>query len=291
MKFLIAIFLGYFFFLGNNAYSQTNDSTLDNDTLRKDTVGFLHPSLIQDYLQLGNYKSFLLENKKPIVFDVQQFHSINSNLLILIIMMLLLAILTYVKVAFAKDLEELLQSFVNANIAQQIFRAQSKEISFSSFLLLSNFFIALSLYIQFIFANNFHVTSFKSNSSIIILLFLFTFFYALKVAVLKSIGMIFDVNEECNEYLYNFSIICKIAGLTLIPALFILETTQGKFSNLIFVTSILLFITFVVIFIWRGLSTGYKLMYKSIYHFFIYVCVVEISPIFLLFKLLTKTIM
>jgi hypothetical protein len=59
---------------------------------------------------------------------------------------------------------------------------------------------------------------------------------------------------------------------------------------LIFISTIFIAATFAIIFVWRGLSTGIKLMYKSVYHFFIYVCVVEISPIFLLFKLLTKTI-
>jgi hypothetical protein len=45
----------------------------------------------------------------------------------------------------------------------------------------------------------------------------------------------------------------------------------------------------VVMIVIRGLSTTYKLMYSSLYHFLIYICVGEILPIFLFFKLLTKT--
>jgi hypothetical protein len=184
-------------------------------------------------------------------------------------------VLTYVKIAFAKEVEELLQSFVNSNISQQIFRTQSNEISFSTFLLHANFIVAISLYVQFILVNYFHVIALKSFSSVLVLIFLFTFFYLGKLIVLKFIGIVFSL---------------KIVGLTLIPALFIFYTTEEKFFNLIFISTIFIAVTFAIIFVWRGLSTGIKLMYKSVYHFFIYVCVVEISPIFLLFKLLTKTI-
>jgi len=165
---------------------------------------------------------------------------------------------------------------------------QSSEISFSSFLLHVNFIVALSLYVQFILVNYFHVVVLESFSSIIILIFLFTFFYLAKIAALKFVGAVFEVNAECNEYIFNFSTVCKMIGLTLIPALFIFYTAQEKFFNLIFVVTIFISIALAMIFIWRGLSTGYKLLYRSVYHFFIYVCVVEISPIFLLIKLLTK---
>jgi hypothetical protein len=122
------------------------------------------------------------------------------------------------------------------------------------------------------------------------LIFLFTFFYLAKLITLKFIGVVFGLKEECDEYAFDYSTQCKIIGLTLIPALFVFHTTQEKFFNLIFIFTIFVAALMAIIFVWRGLSTGIKLMYKSVYHFLIYVCVVEISSIFLLFKLLTKTI-
>lgn len=275
-----------------SSYSQAADTAFTSggmDTTLQET-NYPDSNMIQEYLETGNYRNVLLKEDKPIVNDVQQIHSSNKNAIVFIFLMLMLVTLTYVKVVFSKDIEEMLQSFVNSNIAQQIFRTQSSEISFSSFLLHVNFIIAISLYVQFILVNYFHVVSFKSFSSILMLIFLFTFFYVAKVITLKFVGVVFEVNEVCNEYIFNFSTVCKMTGLTLIPALFIFYTTPEKFFNLIFVITIFISTAFAAIFVWRGLSTGYKLLYRSVYHFFIYVCVVEISPIFLLFKLLTKTI-
>lgn len=242
------------------------------------------------YLAIDSYTSFLLRGGQKLVYDIQQLHSNKTNVSVFLLLMLMLCILTYVKVAFSKDIEELFQSFTNSSISQQIFRTQSGEISLSSFLLHVNFIIALSIYVQFILANYFHQMPFKNFSSVLMLIFLFTFFYLIKILVIKFIGIVFELNEECNEYIYHFTIVCKIVGLTLIPALFFFHATQEKFSKLFFIITILILIAFALVFVWRGLSTGYKLLYRSVYHFFIYVCVVEISTIFLLFKLLTKTI-
>ncbi len=284
---LIAISFFVLFFVCT-ALSQTADSS--SSVVSDTTPVYLDSNIAQQYLQLSNHSSFLLEKNTRVVNDVQQIHSSKNNTGVFLLLMLMLVILAYVKVVFSKDIEELLQSFVNLNIAQQIFRMQSSEISFSSFLLLLNFIVALSLYLQFILVNYFHVVALESFSSIIILIFLFTFFYLAKIATLKFVGAVFEVNAECNEYIFNFSTVCKMIGLTLIPALFIFHTAQEKIFNLIFVVTIFISVALAMIFIWRGLSTGYKLLYSSVYHFFIYVCVVEISPIFLLFKLLTKTI-
>ena len=229
------------------------------------------------------------ENKKA-VNDIEQYNPAGKSITIFILLMLMLGVVTYLKTSFSKDLEELLQSVVNQNLAQQIFRTQSREISFSSFLLNSNFVVAISLYVQFILVHYFHVSSYKSFSSILLIIFLFTFFYLLKIVALKFIGVVFELNNECDEYIFNFTGVCKTLGLTLLPALFIFYTAPEKFFNFIFVITILIAIFLLAIFVWRGLSTAYKLLYSGVYHFFLYVCVVEISPIFLLFKLLTKTI-
>ena len=152
------------------------------------------------------------------------------------------------------------------------------------------FIVVMSLYVRFILVRYFHVSTLESFSSILFINFLFTFFYLGKIAVIKVIGVLFEVSDACEEYIFNFTTVCKTLGLALLPALFIFYTAPQKFFNFVFVITVFVFASLLAVFIWRGLSTAYKLLYRSLYHFFIYVCVVEISTIFLLFKLLTKTI-
>lgn len=242
------------------------------------------------YTSLADSQSALLSSHKPVVNDIEQMHYSNKNAWVFILLISMLAALTYLKTAFGKDVDELVQSISNQNLAQQIFRTQSNEVSFSSIVLNLNFIVVMSLYVRFILVQYFHVSTIESFSSILFMIFLFTFFYLGKIAIVKLIGVLFDVNEACEEYIFNFSIVCKTVGLTLLPALFIFYTAPQKFFNFVFISTVFIFAAMIVIFIWRGLSTAYKLLYRSVYHFFIYVCVVEISTIFLLFKLLTKTI-
>ena len=242
------------------------------------------------YLWADSTQSALLNNHKVVVNDIEQLNEQGKNAWVFILLVVMLGALTYLKTAFGKDVDELVQSFGNQNMAQQIFRTQSKEISFSTVVLNLNFIVVMSLYVRFILVKYFHVSSLETFSSILFIIFLFTFFYFGKIAIVKLIGVLFEAADACDEYIFNFTTVCKTLGLALLPALFIFYTAPQKFFNLVFVITVLISATMAVILMWRGLSTAYKLLYRSVYHFFIYVCVVEISSIFLLFKLLTKTI-
>jgi hypothetical protein len=129
--------------------------------------------------------------------------------LLFILLVALLIVLVYIKLAYAKVLEDLFQSIWNQNMALQIFRTQSSDFTLSSFLLHINFIVAISLYAQFVFVKFFGLNTFDSTSSLLFLIFLFTFFYVSKQLVVKTIGVVFDANEIANEYAYNFFTICK----------------------------------------------------------------------------------
>ena len=254
------------------------------------TVDSIDSNTINKYLWLDSTQSFLLSGNKPVVNDIEQTNTAAKNVYVFALLIIMLAALTYLKTAFGKDLDDLLQSVVNQNLAQQVFRTQSKEISFSTAVLNLNFIVVMSLYVRFILVKYFHVSSLENFSSILFMIFLFTFFYLGKIAMVKAIGALFEVSDACDEYIFNFTTVCKTLGLALLPALFIFYTAPQKFFNFVFIITVLIFAGMLILFVWRGLSTASKLLYRSLYHFFIYVCVVEISTIFLLFKLLTKTI-
>ncbi|HLP50447.1 MAG TPA: DUF4271 domain-containing protein [Chitinophagales bacterium] len=242
------------------------------------------------YTGYTTHQSFLVSGTQALVNNIQQYNPRHRNGFIFVLLMVLLGVLTYVKTAFSKQMEEMLQSIVNRNTAQQTFRTQSGEISFADILLNINFTIVISLYARFFLMKYFHVSSLDTFYSVLILIFLFTFFYAAKIISLQFIGNVFELQNACDEYIFNFTTVCKTLGLALLPALFVFYTASEKFFDFVFVITIFFFVLFAIVFVWRALSTVYKLMYRSVYHFFIYVCVVEISSVFLFIKLLTKTI-
>lgn len=259
--------------------------SLRQEKQKKDSIAFS-----KNYTVIQYHPELLSTENKPIVSDIQQMVTHHNNALVFSLLLLLLVIITYIKAAFGSDLNELLQSFLNRNTAMQLMRTQGSELSLASLLLHINFVLTISLYARFVLVNYFNITSLETTSSILFLIFLFTFFYVAKIITMKTLGNVMDLNSECNEYIFNLSTTCKTLGLSLIPVLFIFYTAQEKFFDFVFILSLLLWVSFVIIFIWRGLSTSTKLLYRSVYHFFLYVWVIEISPIFLFFKLLTKTV-
>ncbi len=242
------------------------------------------------YARVKDAHPLLLGGNKTVVNDIEQYHAPARNGFIFVLLILMIVLLTYLKAAFSNDLDDLVQSVISRNMAQQIFRSRTKDISFSSIVLNINFIIAISLFIHFMMMKYVRGATSESVVTILLIIFLFTLFYLTKIAALKFIGVMFDARDECDEYIFNFTGMCKTAGLALLPALFIFYTAQEKFYVFMLVIVLLISGYLLVNFVLRGLSTGYRLMYRSVYHFFLYVCVVEISPIFLLFKLLTKTI-
>lgn len=246
--------------------------------------------LFQMYLHADYQSPFVEEKDKIITSNIQQMKSTQNNGALFSVLVGLLVILVYVRVAYSKVIDDLFQSILNQNMALQIFRTQSNDFTLSSFLLHINFIVAISLYAQFVFVRYFELSAFDDTSSLLFLIFLFTFFYVAKQLVVMLIGVVFDEREIASEYTYNFFTICKMLGLSMIPMLFIFYTSSASAFNVMLIVSLIILVGFALLYLWRGLSTGYKILYKSVYYFFIYVCVVEISPVFLLIKLLTKTI-
>lgn len=268
--------------------------TADTLTIVADTVPVkqwdVDMALVERLVNCTDTSTLLSATSKPVVNDIQQLTTSKSNPIVFIVLVILLALLTYVKVAFGNQLQDVLRAVGSKQAAQQIFRTQVNEFTLSSLLLHINFVLVVSLYARFIFMRYYHVSSLQEFPTILILIFLFTFFYVAKFVALNVIGVVFEARDVTEEYIFNFSIVCKTLGLALIPTLFIFYTAPEKYFNVIFIVTLIVVFAFTFLFVWRGLSTAYKLLYRSVYHFFIYVCVVEVSPIFLLLKLLTKTV-
>jgi hypothetical protein len=250
----------------------------------------LDSSTLADIQQVVNFNSDLLKENRIHKSDVQQIRSDSTSGIIFYFLLVLLIIIAYLKTAFSKDIEELLQSLVSNNMAQQVFRTKTDEWSFSSVLLTANFIIVFSLFMRYVVIHFYHTTTLNSFSSILFLNFLFTFFYLTKIFFVRILGWIFELSDAASQYIFHFTSSCKTVGLTLLPSLFIFYASGEKFFQIVFFISVAVIIAFALLLITRWLSTSLKLLYRSVYHFFIYVCVGEILILFLYLKLFTKTI-
>ncbi|MCS6934244.1 MAG: DUF4271 domain-containing protein [Chitinophagales bacterium] len=235
--------------------------------------------------------SYLLEpSTKTYRFDVQQYKPPRNNFLVFLLLLLVLGIVTYLKTSFSKDLSDVIQSAINNQTAHQVFRTQTPGLTLSSLLLHINFVLVICMFMRFVLIKFFHVTSLDSLPGILFLIFLFTFFYVLKFISVRFFGYVFEVRETSEEYIFIFSTMCKTLGLSLIPAIFTFYVAPERYFHIIFYINLFIIGIFVTTFVWRALSTSSKWMYRSIYHYIIYVCTQEAATLLLFFKLLTKTV-
>ncbi|MCW3124586.1 MAG: hypothetical protein JWO03_244 [Bacteroidetes bacterium] len=262
------------------------DSITGADSVR---VIVIDTDAVHKAVGIASYTSSLTTGEKPKWNDIEQQRRGKNDALVFFILVALLVVLTTLKLAFSNDFNDLFRSFISSNIALQIVRSSREDISLSSFLMNGIFVIAVSVYTRFIILHFYPYSVLQNNFSIVILIFLFTFFFVAKYALLRYIGNIFDISSFVDEYLFNISAIVRTIGISMIPILFMLYASSEKYFVFIFIASLLVLCIGVVMIVIRGLSTSYKLMYSSVYHFLIYICVGEILPIFLFFKLLTKT--
>ena len=237
----------------------------------------------------ATWQSYITNIKNITSLDIEQSkeHEINVEVFVLILFLLLL--LTYVKLSHSNDFSNLFRAFSNGNIASQIFRTQKQDFSSISIFLYIIFLLGLSVFSRQAWLH-YHTSSFlQSKISILVFIFLFTFFFVAKYISMKVIGKLFDVSEFMSEYIFQVGIMLKTIGIIIIPALLV-EFVGNE--EICFCVEVFVAITSIVLLsmaFMRGLSTAYKLMYRSLYHFLLYICIQEVLTVFLFLKLLTKT--
>lgn len=238
---------------------------------------------------VAHYSSALTGGGRATWYDIEQERRMPDNTFMFLLLVALLIVLTTLKLAFSNDFTDLFRSVASSNIASQIVRTSREDLSLSSFLMNGIFVVSTSIFTRFVLLHFYPYSALSDNFSIVKLIILFTFFFVAKFALLRYIGNLFELRASVDEYLFNLSAIVRTIGIAMIPILFMLYASSEKYFLFIFITSLVILSAGVVMIVIRGLSTSYKVMYSSVYHFLIYICVGEILPVFLFIKLLTKT--
>jgi hypothetical protein len=274
-----------------HAQSSASDTLSDQQLAVEDSIKeiIIDTAAVQKYTDLSSATSVFFDGGKPKWFDIEQERNVPNDGWIFFVLVFLLIVLTVLKLSFSNDFDAQIKSFVSSNMAAQLVRTSKDDISLSSFLMNTIFIITISVFTRFVLLHFYPYSILRNNFSIVALTFLFTFFSLTKYALLRFIGNIFEITAFVDAYLYNLSAITRTIGIAMIPILFMLYASSERYFVFIFILSIIILCAGVVMIVTRGLSTSYKLMYSSVYHFLLYICLCEILPIFLFIKLLTKT--
>ncbi|MFT4202686.1 MAG: DUF4271 domain-containing protein [Chitinophagaceae bacterium] len=117
----------------------------------------------------------------------------------------------------------------------------------------------------------------------------FAAIYLVKFLTIYLFGWIFDASDDANTYMYVVFLVNKIVGVLCLPAILVFAFADNPLLSQYIATlgSILL----VVLLLYRyvvSFSVIARNLQLNAFHFFLYLCSVEIVPILILYKLFFK---
>ena len=197
------------------------------------------------------------------------------------------SIFTMTRYYHAKRLKLLGSSLFKRSAANQLIRESPVYSHRSFFPLLSIFVISLTLMIH-------QVTEISSPgsgegiSSLIVFAELLGFYIAfslLKILVIRLTGVIFKNTDTAKEYIQNIVIYNLALGIVLLPLLLLIIYTYHEFFLYIAggIALIIIGLRFI-----RGIAIGLSDSKFSLFHLFLYLCTLEILPLAVAAKFLSK---
>jgi hypothetical protein len=110
-------------------------------------------------------------------------------------------------------------------------------------------------------------------------------FILVKRAFLALLGVLFPIQKQIQLYLYLLMVFSILVGVFLtfanISLLYILDSGV----NVLIISSFGVLVLFYIVRAYRGLLVVNRLALLHVFHFLLYICAVEIAPIFVLIKL------
>jgi hypothetical protein len=176
------------------------------------------------------------------------------------------------------------QSLLNDSHLRLVYRDQLGWGNLSYIVMYALFWINLAIFV-FLGQLNWGIkTTYSQYATFAFCLFGITFIYTIKHFVLYVIASVFPIAKEVK--LYNFIIIIAgiIIGLILAPINIFLAFSNAPLSNWLIYIGIGAIGLVYAVRLLRSLFVSGGLLMTNQFHFLLYICTVEIAPVFILIK-------
>jgi len=191
-------------------------------------------------------------------------------------------LLAIVSVIYKKRFED----FIKLPISNNYFigKGKSDEIKHPfNMALFSIQLISISLFIYLFFSEEA-----KTNSSLFLQILIgVSIFILVKLIVEKMMGTIFSMEGFINQFIFQKFTYRNFTSLLIFVAnLFFYFTFKPNLITLLVFTSVLVLFNLLIIF--YSLKNYRTLLFSNFFYFLLYLCTLEISPYFLVYKALVK---
>jgi hypothetical protein len=206
------------------------------------------------------------------------------------VLILVIAIFTYLRISYRKYISQLLKALFNVNIANQIVRDENILVQRASLMLNMIFYMSAAMLLYFISVQyDWQLkgmgTGFKRFAYLGMML---AAVYLIKLMVITLAGKIFNLGREMSAYIFNIFLINNMLGIALLPLLVLFIFSGYMQLSWLLIAGIVLVGSAYVYRIFRGILIGITSSAASFTYIFLYICALEIAPLFIAIKLISE---
>jgi hypothetical protein len=267
----------------------TNESLFPKaDSLKKyydfSIYNYITPVPLQkQFLQTTSvFKPHNLEPKHsgPLVIDHQATNWIT------IVFLACLFIFAWIQASYSKRLSQILSAVAQPHHVNQLEREGNIFKERITLGLALNYYLITSVFIFQILSQFGIAPPGFSNLVITAILFAGLFIYQLlKSLIIRGAGIIFNTEEYARQYLLIILIFNYMIGIVLFPIVVI----AFYWNNWTFLIAGIIIISILILYrIIRGFLTGQDNKSYNLFYLFLYLCTLEILPLLLIYKAISK---
>jgi hypothetical protein len=251
-----------------------------------DTVNFGNVSYLPDSLFVIPKKEQPVVEKswKPYGIEGKILHYPNQDWLLGIILILWI-IFASVRSGFNNYIRQLMAGLIKVSSANRLYRERSYKTSYGAVRLNLIFHIILPLSVfQLLHFYQVNLPGYPDFIFYLILLIGINGYFFIKYFLYRVIGSILMLNENIEESVFHMRLYYKALGIILLPVVTI-HAVQEKITYITVLVIAGLIALFYIASIFRSIYIGNK-KGISIFYLILYLCMLEILPLILIFKIM-----
>ena len=236
--------------------------------------------------QAGSGAKSTESNGFNVIFDASEVNVDSSGTLKFSVIILLLSLLTFIVTNFKNLLADVYKSFLSSNLMSLSYRNRGTILQFPFFALYVLSAFSLGTFIFFVVdLLGGKIFDSKLWSIIVSTLGVGSLFFARHLSV-GILAAIFPFGKEIKLYGFLIAIFNFIIGIGLIPIIVFIAFAPPSYHKTLLYTALILIGVAYLFRTIRALIIGNKYLVNNKFHFFMYLCTIELAPIFILLKLL-----
>lgn len=208
-----------------------------------------------------------------------------SGLSLFGILAVIFALMSLSVAANRKSVEKAWRGFLNENGLTVAQREASGFVGTTPYLLLYGSFLLNAGMFMFLVVRVFRKDSFNNMPFVLICMALAGILFISKHLLLQAAGWLFPVEKEVRRYNFLIIIFNCVLGLFLMPFNFLLAFAKDDYKEFLVFWTLGLVAVFYLYRAFRSSRISTKFLADHQFHFLLYLCAVEIAPVFLVIKL------